>query len=111
MLRAVPIRHNDSQAWQGDRHCGPSTRFLSLLVWFGEIDNTRRRSLLAHHHSARLRSAALAAFASLTTCETLSAVSLPPRLRMRPSTTTVSTFEGCAAVTIICAGSVKTPRL
>ena len=40
-----------------------------------------------------------------------SAVSLPPRLRMRPSTITVSTFAGCAAVTSMCAGSLNTPRL
>src|SRR3954451_16750030 len=39
------------------------------------------------------------------------AVSFQPRLRMRPSTTTVSTFDGCAAVTSMCAGSPNMPRL
>src|SRR5712691_5766421 len=63
-----------------------------------------------HHHPARLRTAARAAEASLTVCSTSTAVSLPRRLRMRPSTITVSTFAGCAASTSMCAGSLKTPR-
>ena len=44
-------------------------------------------------------------------CTAFMAVSLPPCLRMRPSITTVSTFDGCAAVTSMWAGSPNTPRL
>src|SRR5947199_2012 len=53
------------------------------VVWRHSFDNTRWQRLLAHHHSARLRSAALAAVASLTICETFSAASLPPRCELK----------------------------
>src|SRR5262249_57471857 len=51
----------------------------------------------AQRHFVRSRTPASAARAPATTLDVSSAASLPPRLRMRPSTTTVSTFSGPAA--------------
>src|SRR5215475_6732242 len=65
----------------------------------------------AQRHFVRSRTPASAARAPATTLGVSSAASLPPRLRMRPSTTTVSTFSGPVASSTRCAGSVTTAML
>src|SRR5262249_28767424 len=65
----------------------------------------------AQRHFVRSRTPASAARAPATTLDVSSAASLPPRLRMRPSTTTVSTFSGPVASSTRCAGSVTTAML
>ncbi len=52
------------------------------------------QSRARYHQFARFLTAASAARASSTTCSTLTAVSRPRRLSMRPSTITVSTLKG-----------------
>ena len=64
-----------------------------------------RRRRPVYRQLARLRTSANAARASSTTSFGWIWVSLPPRLRMRPSTMTVSTFSGCVASTTRCTGS------
>src|SRR5579859_4182449 len=61
--------------------------------------------------AALARTPARARRASLAISPGSTAVSLPSRLRMRPSTRTRSTSRGVAAVTRRRAGSVTTPRL
>jgi hypothetical protein len=64
----------------------------------GRVHNTWRLPFTGsiHRQLARFRTASKAARASATTRSADNAVSLPPRLRIRPSMTTVSTFSGSA---------------
>src|SRR5262249_49374510 len=64
-----------------------------------------------HRHFVRSRTPASAARAPATTSDVSRAASLPPRLRMRPSMTTVSTFSGPVASSTRCDGSVTTAML
>src|SRR6266478_4258283 len=59
----------------------------------------------------RLRTASNAERALAATCTADMVVSLPPCFRMRPSTTTVSTFSGSAEPTSRCAVSMRHDRI
>jgi hypothetical protein len=103
--RDCPLSANSEHS---QRRRSPKAKSRSVS---GTLLLSGQRKPPAYRQLARWRTPARATFASRATAEAWTSISLPPRFRMRPSTTTVSTLSGCVASTTRCTGSDPTAML